>query len=122
MTKPTAPSAPSQPAKAAMQEIHLETPIQRGETAIDRFHLRKPKAGELRGLQLDNLIAGDVNAVMALLPRITVPPILAEEAEQLDMPDLLSCGGAIKGFFMSKEAQTAMARFMGIVETEESTG
>ena len=122
MTKPSAPSAPSQPATAAMQEIHLETPIQRGEMEIARLHLRKPKAGELRGLQLDNLIAGDVNAVMALLPRITLPPILAEEAEQLEMPDLLACGGAIKGFFMSKEAQTAMARFMGIVETEESTG
>ena len=121
MTEQTNP-APAPAATAHFEEITLETGIVRGGQTFSTLRIRKPKAGELRGLQLDSLMSGDVNAVMSVLPRISSPSITAEEAEGLEMPDLIACAGAIKGFFMSKETQTAMARFMGIVETEESTG
>lgn len=60
--------------------IHLDNPIQRGEAApITSVQIRKPGAGELRGLQLNMLIAGDVSAHLTLLPRITMPPIHEHE-------------------------------------------
>jgi len=107
-------------AKQKIEEIPLEQPIARGKTTIDTLLLRKPQAGELRGLQLDMIVQGDVNSIIVLLPRITAPPITPNEAEAMDAADLLACGAAIKGFFMTKAEQAAMARFMGIME--ESTG
>ena len=65
-------------------------------------------------------MSGDVNAVMNVLPRISSPTITAEEAEELEMPDLIACAGAIKGFFMSKAEQAMMARFLGIAEASAS--
>ena len=40
--------------KAELKTVKLETPIKRGETEITVVKLRKPKAGELRGLSLSD--------------------------------------------------------------------
>ena len=97
-------------------EITLETPITRGETSIDRLRLRKPTAGEMRGLKLQDILQSDVNAIIALLPRISDPRLIPEEAERLDPVDLAALAGTVQGFFMSKADQAAKARVMGIVE------
>lgn len=114
---PVVPSA-SQP---KFEELELETPIMRGETAIEKIQLRKPTAGELRGLQLQSLMQGDVNAIIALIPRITVPPLIAPEVEKLDLGDLSAMAGIVTGFFMSKAERKMLMRVMGAVEAEAST-
>lgn len=108
------------PTAPKFEKVTLESPIVRGSTTIEVLQIRKPTAGHLRGLQLESLMAGDVNSVIGILPRITVPQIIVEEAEGMDPADLIACAGAIKGFFMSKSEQAMMARFLGIAEAEAS--
>ena len=50
-----------------------DEPIQRGDTSITEIQLRKPKAGELRGVSLVDVANLDVMALQKVLPRITQP-------------------------------------------------
>ncbi len=84
-----------------MVEITLAEPIQRGETTIEKLHLRKPRAGELRGLSLQDVINTDIAALLRLVPRISNPPLTQPEADELAPADLSEIGGAIRGFFMT---------------------
>jgi uncharacterized protein involved in outer membrane biogenesis len=116
----TAPT-PTANAGPRIETITLETPIARGDTTIATLQIRKPTAGELRGLQLQSLMQGDVNAIIALIPRITLPPLIQHEAEQLELADLAAICGTVTGFFMSKAELGMLMRVMGAVETEPST-
>lgn len=81
------------------EPIVLEQPIQRGEkTTITEITLRKPAAGELRGLKLTDLLNGDVNATIRLVPRISQPTLTEQEASALDIADLLMCADTVAGF------------------------
>ncbi|WP_374248058.1 phage tail assembly protein [Thermomonas sp.] len=82
--------------------ITLETPITRGEQSIAAVALRKPAAGELRGIALADLLRLDVAALIAVLPRITTPTLTAQDVQQLDLVDITALGTELLGFFMSK--------------------
>lgn len=116
-TPQTAPAS----ADPGLETISLETPIRRGDQVITQISLRKPKARELRGLQVQSLVQGDVNAVMALVPRISVPPLVAQEVEDLSIEDLGVISGVVLGFFMSKADRAMMARVMGQDQEATST-
>ena len=104
-----------------LETLTLEEPIRRGETTIDAVQMRKPNAGALRGLQLQSLLQGDVNSIIAVLPRITMPPLTGPEAENLDPVDLAAAAGIINGFFMSKAEQALIAKVMGGMGSETSS-
>jgi len=89
------------PANPEFASIALATPIARGETSIDTLQLRKPKAGELRGLSLQDVITSDITALLTLIPRISNPPLTGPEADALDPADLAEIGGVVRGFFMT---------------------
>jgi hypothetical protein len=82
--------------------VTLEAPIARGKTAITTGQLRKPKAGELRGLLLTDLLQMKVDALALLLPRISTPTLTKPEIDALDPVDLIALGGEAIGFFLSK--------------------
>lgn len=82
--------------------ITLETPIKRGDQTIESVSLRKPAAGELRGVALADLLRLDVTALITLLPRITSPSLTAQDVQKLDLVDLSALGGEVLGFFLSK--------------------
>lgn len=82
--------------------ITLETPIKRGETIIDSIELRRPGAGELRGLKLADVLQLDVDAAIKLLPRITSPALISEEVARMDPADLLQCASKVAGFLLRK--------------------
>lgn len=82
--------------------ITLDYPIQRGEQVIAAIKLRKPNAGELRGIKLVELLQIDVSAVAALLPRITEPTLTAADVNKLDPADLVAIGTLAAGFFVPK--------------------
>ncbi|MDP2431785.1 MAG: phage tail assembly protein [Pseudomonadota bacterium] len=84
--------------------IALKTPIKRGETAIDAVELRKPTAGELRGVSLVELLQMDVGAISKVLPRITMPALIPEEIAGMDPADLLAMGATISGFLLPTAA------------------
>ena len=83
-----------------MTKVTLKHPITRDETDITEIDIREPKAGELRGLRLNDLLNGDVDAVMTVLPRITNPVLQKHEINNLHPADLAEFCGEIMGFFM----------------------
>lgn len=91
---------PNKPALPA--SVTLETPIVRGDQTITKVSLRKPNAGELRGIALAELLKLDVGALHALLPRITSPTLTTQDVSQLDPCDLVQLGGEVIGFFMTR--------------------
>lgn len=93
--------------------ITLATPIRRKGGDVAQITLRKPKAGALRGLKVEDLYGTDVNALIVLLPRISEPPLIAAEIEDLESEDFIELAGAVKGFFMSVEMKAAINRALG---------
>lgn len=98
---PAAPAAPG--------TITLETPLKRGELTITAVAVRKPAAGELRGVALADLLRLDVSALIAVLPRVTTPTLTAQDVSALDLVDLAALGGEVIGFFMSKADKAAIS-------------
>ncbi|MFB4400350.1 phage tail assembly protein [Pseudomonas inefficax] len=93
-------------AKAAVLDdntVELDTPVKRGNTVIDTVTLRKPTAGELRGLHLAELLNWDVGSLIKLLPRIC--QLNAQEVAQLDPADLVALGGKVTGFLLQKQTK-----------------
>lgn len=96
-----ADTAPPTPEAPRFETITLSEPIKRGDQVIETINLRKPRAGDLRGLNLQQLIAVNVAAILQLLPRISDPVLIESECNELDPADLTEIGGAIRGFFMT---------------------
>lgn len=87
-----------------MKTITLDTPIKRGETEITSVVLRKPAAGELRGVTLTDLLQMDVAALSRVLPRITSPTLTEADVNGMDPADLTQMGSAVAGFLLPKAA------------------
>lgn len=88
--------------------ITLDTPIQRGSSTIAEVTLRKPNAGELRGLSLQRLHAADADELLKLLPRISTPSLTPPECAQLDPADLSEAGGIVISFLLKKAVRDAV--------------
>lgn len=101
MTTDTQPPATSANTSRFSDPITLVEPIVRGETPINTLVLRKPKAGELRGLSLKDLLTSDVGTIITLVPRISDPILTDAEAAMLDPADFAEIGGVIRGFFLT---------------------
>ena len=88
--------------KQATAEVELDTPIKREGGDVEKLTLRKPMAGELRGLSLADLLNMEVDAITRVLPRISSPVLSEQEARDMDPADLVACGGEISGFLLPK--------------------
>jgi len=84
--------------------ITLDTPIKRGDNDIATISLRKPAAGELRGVTLTDLLQMDVAALTKVIPRISEPSLTETEVARMDPADLVQIGGAVAGFLLPKAA------------------
>jgi len=80
--------------------VMLSAPVVRGEQKIESVQIRKPKSGELRGLSLHDLLKFDVDCCRQVLPRVTMPPLLAHEIDELDPSDLIALAGELGNFFL----------------------
>jgi hypothetical protein len=87
--------------------VELDTPIKRGNQEITEVTLRKPMAGELRGVSLTAVCNFDVDALMKVLPRITEPTLTAHEIHAMDPADLIQIGEKFAGFLAPKRAVQA---------------
>ena len=93
--------------------ITLDTPIKRGETEITSIEIRKPGAGELRGISLRSLMNFETDAIMSVLPRITAPSLTAHEVQMMDPADLLDAGSEIATFLLKKRELQAAQEALG---------
>lgn len=84
--------------------VTLETPIERGGQQITQVTLRKPRAGELRGVALTDLLQMDVTALQTVLPRITEPVLHKPDVLNLDPADLVQLGSKVSSFLLTKAA------------------
>ena len=85
--------------------ITLDSPIKRGDQSITAVTLRKPSSGELRGLNLTDLLQMDVNSLKKVLPRITSPILTEQDIDSLDPADLVDLGSSIALFLVKKANQ-----------------
>ncbi|MBC3860474.1 phage tail assembly protein [Undibacterium jejuense] len=90
--------------------ITLDEPLKRGDTLIKEVTLRKPKAGELRGVSLVDLGNINVVALQQVLPRITTPILTAQDVANLDPADLLEIGAEVASFLVKKADRTAFQK------------
>jgi hypothetical protein len=88
--------------------VTLDQPFQRGETTVEAIRLRKPAAGELRGLQLAQLTQLDYASLETLLPRISEPMLTKSEVAQLDPADLLALSSEVVDFLLTRSARAAL--------------
>ncbi|WP_380184837.1 phage tail assembly protein [Kalamiella sp. sgz302252] len=82
--------------------VTLETPVMRGEQAINTIEVIKPNSGALRGTRLADLAGSDVDALITVLPRITLPTLTKAECLNLDPADLITLAGKVIGFLSPK--------------------
>lgn len=78
--------------------VNLDVPIKREGGDITSVQVRKPGAGELRGLKLVDVVNVDVNAMFQLLPRITQPVIHTQELVKMDIADFLALSNEVATF------------------------
>lgn len=98
-TTPTQPDLPT---------VTLDTPIQRGKVMIETVSLNRPTTMQLKGISLVELAQLNADALAKLLPRITVPPLLAHEVAGLGAPDMMAFGIKVADFLMSKSERMAV--------------
>jgi len=84
------------------ENVPLDTPIRRGEQTITNVTLRKPAAGELRGTSLTALLQMDVDALTAVVPRISDPTLTQADVRAMDPADLVQIGSTVAGFLLQK--------------------
>ncbi len=82
--------------------ITLDEAIKRGDTSITSVTLRRPSSGELRGINLVELMNLNVNALQEVLPRITTPSLTKHEVGTLDPADLVDLGAEVVSFLAKK--------------------
>ncbi|MEB0137985.1 MULTISPECIES: phage tail assembly protein [unclassified Undibacterium] len=87
--------------------VTLDEPIRRGDTLITEIALRKPKAGELRGVSLVDIANLDVIALQKILPRISQPSLTNHEVNHLELADLMALGAEV-AYFLAKKADRNM--------------
>ncbi|GJA17788.1 phage tail assembly protein [Aeromonas caviae] len=83
--------------------VTLDSPIQRGEQTISEIVVRKPVAGQLRGLNMTDILQMDVNALSKLLPRITSPALTEVDISAMDPADLMQLGQEVGAFLLPKK-------------------
>lgn len=91
--------------KANPNTVRLSSPIKVGGKEITEVTLRKPKAGEMRGLQTANILQMDVDTMIKLLPRITSPVLDPAVVEDLDADNFGPLCQKAMSFLLPKAAQ-----------------
>lgn len=100
-----ADTAPTTPAG-----VLLDKPIVRGEQTITHVALRRPLAGELRGINLAALIREmDYGALELLLPRVSTPTLTRADVAGLDPADLAALAAEVILFFVPKAAMQSLS-------------
>ncbi|MFZ2843366.1 phage tail assembly protein [Psychrobacter sp.] len=89
--------------------ITLNVPIKTSDKPIGSFTMRKPSAGELRGVKLFDMMQGDTAAYIEVLPRVTNPALTKGQAASLDLSDILQVMEKVGDWFAGKSESTPAA-------------
>lgn len=89
--------------------IDLETPLTVAGETVTRLTLRRPLAGELRGVEISALIRMEADAVLSFLPQICQPNVTTGDLEQMDAFDFGEVAGTLASFFLRSGRASAEA-------------
>ena len=86
-----------------LKTVTLDHPIIIGVDQVASLSLRRPKAGDMRGLSMVSVAQMDVDTFFDLLPRICTPVLPSEIIQEyMDIADLVACMKAVGEFFEGK--------------------
>ena len=103
MAKPKTDTPALNTGTGTFKTVTLDQPITVGSEQVSSLSIRRPKAGEMRGLSMVSVAQMDVDTFFDLLPRIVTPIIPSEIIqEQMDIADLVACMKAVGEFFEGK--------------------
>lgn len=86
--------------------ITLNTPIKMGDNEITELTLTKPMIGQVRGVKIFDLLQGNTDAYIELLPRISTPAMNKAQASTMDLIDFLQVIEVVGEWFTSGKANT----------------
>lgn len=86
--------------------VNLFHPFKRGEKEITHIELRKPTAGDLRGLKTQEVLEMDMNSHVKLIPRIS--ELTEKEFLALDVEDVLQIQNEVALFFVATRVSQVM--------------
>lgn len=81
-----------------LKTVTLTTGIKNGDNTIKEITLRKPVTGDLRGVKLVDFFDLDIDCLAKVLPRITIPALVAQDIYSLDLVDLAEVTKTISDF------------------------
>lgn len=81
--------------------VTLHEPIEVGGKEYGEITLRKPLAGNLRGLSLTHLQVGDLGQLLKLIAHLSELPITA--IERLSLADITALNNVVTGFLYPKQ-------------------
>lgn len=84
--------------------VTLQSALKRGEQTISDITVLKPNAGTLRGISLMALANSEVDALIKVLPRMTMPSLTEREVSSLELPDLIALAGQVVSFLSPSSA------------------
>ena len=85
-------------------KITLSTPVSLGGAEVTELNLRRPTAGELRGVKLLDLCQMETGAVCKVLTRISSPGLSDADTARLDPADLMAIAAEIVAFLEPRAA------------------
>lgn len=83
-----------------MAKVVLANPIKVGDAEIKEIELRTPKAGELRGLRLSELLNGEVSSIATVVERVSTPTLTRDKFDELTVADLAALSTEVLSFFV----------------------
>lgn len=84
--------------------VKLNQPITRGEKQITDVLLREPKGGDLRGINLSDLLQMEVGTVTRVVERISTPLIDPATFNELPPTDILNLSLGVISFFADTQS------------------
>ncbi len=87
------------------KKVKLPYPFKRDDVTVEEVEVRKPFAGELRGLSLTDVVEMKFDAHMVLIPRVT--SIDEREVLNLEPANLTMLMTSITGFFVKVDTQAS---------------
>lgn len=86
-----------------MNSVNLSEPVTIDGVECTAIELRKPRAGEMRGLKLTEVLQMDAMTMIKLLPRISNPPLSEAQVANLEAEDFTELATKTVLFFVRQE-------------------
>jgi hypothetical protein len=105
----------NQPATQS-QNILLSAPVIRAGQRIDSVSIRQVRTADLIGIKLSELVVSDVNALIQVLPRCTVPALTEDEVSFLPASDLVQLANVLCLQLMTPAAEGEGVQHEGVLQ------